>query len=543
MFILDLDNKSPTPLYRQIIDRLRRLIESGALRVGERLPSTRRLAEQLGLHRSTVSTAYQELWSLGYIEMRPGSRPCVRARLSIAPAGGREARGILDWERLSSGSARGIFADYRHFGSESASAGASGPIDPFADATPPRRRGLKSEPRLSIPMNRKRFMSAGFMPGSRGVDMASLDIDGRLLPLDQYRACLNRALRTYGPDLLAYGAPHGFRPLREYIAGRMNAHGVAATADEILITNGATHGIDLVLRLIAAPGRTVVVESPTYRQVLPLLRFHGFKEIEVPMRAGGMDLDALAAVLKNHQPALVYTMPTFHNPTGTSTGQAHRERLLSLCGRARVPILEDGFEEEMKYFGKIVLPLKSMDRDRVVIYAGTFSKVLFPGLRLGWITADRDCVDRLAALRRSSELSPNLILQAGLYEFCRRGYYDLHVQRMHRIFRKRMTTTLRLLKRMIPPAWAEWREPNGGYLVWLKLKPAGSRGPDWARLFTEHGVTIVPGRHFYRSGGDHSHIRLSISTLNEDEIGEAIRRIAKALSGIHRRKSHSRRLQ
>jgi len=500
VFILDLDDKSPTPLYRQIIDRIRRLIESGTLRVGERLPSTRRLAEQLGHHRSTVSTAYQELWSLGYIEMRPGSRPCVRARLSIIPAGGHEARGILDWERLSSGPARGIFADYRRFGLETAPIGASGPID-----------------------------------------MASLDIDGRLLPLDQYRACLNRALRTYGTDLLAYGAPHGFRPLREYIAGRMNAHGVAATADEILITNGATHGIDLILRLIAAPGRIVVVESPTYRQVLPLLHFHGFREIEVPMRAGGMDLDVLAAVLKNQQPALVYTMPTFHNPTGISTGQAHRERLLSLCGRARVPILEDGFEEEMKYFGKIVMPLKSMDRDRIVIYAGTFSKVFCPGLRLGWITADRDCVDRLAALRRSSELSPNLILQAGLYEFCRRGYYDLHVQRMHRNFRKRMTTTLRLLKRTIPPAWAEWREPNGGYLVWLKLKPAGGRVPDWARLFTEHGVAIVPGRHFYRSGGDYSHIRLSISTLDEDEIAEAIRRIAKALSGIHRRKSHARR--
>lgn len=500
MFILDIDEKSQTPLFRQVIDRIRALIEAGTLGVGERLPSTRRLAEQLGLHRSTVATAYQELWSLGYVEMRPGSRPRVRQRLRLAAAADRKSRGVLDWERLSSAPAKVILEQFRRGPSE---------------------------------------MDAAVQPGK--INMAGLNIDKRILPHDQFRACLGRAFKTHGADLLTYGSSFGFQPLREMIAQRMNAHGVEATADEILITNGMMHGIDLVLRLFAAPGRSVVVESPTFMQVVPLLRFYGFRVLEVPMRSGGMDLDALAALFDRERPALVYTMPTVHNPTGISTDQAHRERLLSLCWRARVPILEDGFEEEMKYFGKVGLPLKSMDRDRIVIYGGTFSKVLFPGLRLGWITADRGCIERLAALRRSGEITANMILQAGLHEFCRWGYYDLHVQRMHRIFRKRMQTALRLLKRLIPPEWAEWQEPNGGYLIWLRLKQPRGRTPDWSHLFADHGVIVLSGRHFFVSGEDRSHIRLSLSTLDEDEIAEGIRRVAKALASLRRPKSDSRR--
>jgi DNA-binding transcriptional MocR family regulator len=135
-------------------------------------------------------------------------------------------------------------------------------------------------------------------------------------------------------------------------------------------------------------------------------------------------------------------MPNFQNPTGITTSQIHRERLLSISEKYRIPILEDGFQEEMKYFGKTVLPIKSMDKNNTVIYCSTFSKVLFPGIRVGWIAADRDFLMRIASLRYISEISPSMILQAGLHNFCSKGYYDQHLARLHRTYRKRMKTAL-----------------------------------------------------------------------------------------------------
>jgi len=195
---------------------------------------------------------------------------------------------------------------------------------------------------------------------------------------------MNRVIKKQGAALLGCGDRAGYLPLREHIAERLENHGISATSDEILITNGSQQAIDLVFRMIASPGKVVAIESPSYGPMLPLLNFYGLKPLEIPMRPEGMDLSILARAIREERPALIYTMPNFHNPTGVSTGQAHREQLLSLCETHRIPLLEDGYDEEMKYFGRVVLPIKSMDKHRLVIYCGTFSKILFPGVRIGW---------------------------------------------------------------------------------------------------------------------------------------------------------------
>ncbi len=342
MLLLTVDEHSPEPIYRQIIAQIRDKIAGRVLLPGEKLPSTRRLADQLAIHRSTAAAAYQELWALGFVDLSPGSCPRVRDRMQIATAADRGEKGLVDWQATASQPSDALWQSYRR-------------LDP---------PGRESTPAL--------------------INFASMNMDSRLFPLESFRACLDRAMKNHGDVLLGYGARAGFRPLREYIARRLQSHGISVTADEILITNGSQQGIDLVFRMIAAPGKTVAIEAPTYDYVLPLLRFYGLRPVEIPVRRDGMDLDALAAAIAADRPVLVYTMPTFQNPTGISTGQAHRERLLSLCEQHRIPILEDGFEEEMKYSGRIVLPVKSMDRHHLVIYCGTFSKVLFPGARVGW---------------------------------------------------------------------------------------------------------------------------------------------------------------
>jgi DNA-binding transcriptional MocR family regulator len=495
VLLLRIDEKSRTPLHRQILERISEKLLSGALRPGERLPSTRALAEKLGVHRSTVALAYQQLWSLGFVDLHPGARPRVRARAALVRPRDRGESGLIDWSKIASPAANAALDEHR--------------------ASPP---------------------SSAQRPRSRLISFARLEVDRRLFPLARFRSCLNRAFARHGEALMRYGAPAGFWPLRQTLARRLAGHGISVTADDILLTNGSQQAIDLVFRMIAAPGKSVAFESPTYNAMLALLRLHGLKPAEVPVSDEGFDLNVLEGVMRRERPALVYTMPSFQNPTGVSTSQAHRERLLSLCEAHHTPILEDGFEEEMQYTGRIILPLKSMDRRRVVIYAGTFSKVLFPGARIGWVAADRECVERLTALRRFAEIAPSTLVQAAIDELCRDGSYDRHIARMHRVFRKRMHTALDALREHIRPEWADWTDPAGGYLVWLRLRPLPSTRHDLARVLAAHGVEASLGHLFFYSQRPPAHLRLSIATLTEEEIVQGVRRLASALRSIYSRR-------
>jgi DNA-binding transcriptional MocR family regulator len=367
------------------------------------------------------------------------------------------------------------------------------------------------------------------------INFANLHMDPRLFPAEEFRACVARAMKRGGVSLLTYGDRQGYRPLREHLARRMALHGVEASADEILITTGSQQALELLLHLLARPGRSVAVESPTYSLFLPLLRLHGLRPVEIPYGAEGMDLTVLARAMEQDPPLLVYTMPNFQNPTGRSTSQAHREGLLDLCSRHGVPILEDGFEEEMKYFGRVTAPIKAMDRQGLVAYCGSFSKVLFAGVRVGWIVAPKPCLEPLLALRHFSEIMPTMIPQAALHEFCERGLYDLHVSRMHRVYRRRMQVALKALRQRLDPAWARWEEPKGGYLIWLQLAAPKGRRPVWEEAFEAAQVHVSPGNLFSPSCTHPSWIRLSISLLDEDQIEEGVRRLAAALSRIHGR--------
>ena len=489
MLLVRLDESSRQTKTSQIVEQVKSLIENGALRPGDALPSTRRLAASLCIDRSTVANAYQELWAIGFIDARPRACPRVRKRVDLTAAA--ETRSCaIDWEQLSSQAGNELYRTMSRFGSPSG------------------------------------------RPDSSVIDFSTLRPDHRLLPLDRFRTCLNHVLREEGRGLMGYGDCAGYPPLRELIALRLKSHGMSVTRDEVLITNGSQHALDLVFRMASSPGKKLVVESPTYDCVLPLIRFHGLVPVEVPMGAGGMDLSVLRDVLERERPSLVYTMPSLQNPTGVTTSQAHREQLLELCGRFRVPVIEDGFDEEMKYFGRAVLPIKSMDKHGLVIYCGTFSKVLFPGMRVGWIVADAGCIERLSAIRRSSELSPNLVAQAAFFEFCRRGYLDRHIAKMHRIFRKRMLVLIDSLRKYVPEGWTEWDGPTGGYLAWLRLNPGLKTPADWDVHFASHGIRVSMGDRFYAGKAPGVCLRLSISKLDEREISEGVKRLALSLRAL-----------
>lgn len=502
LILLNLDRESTVPLFRQIFGQIKQLIDNNTLEPGFRMPSTRELAERHGLNRSTVYKAYEELWAMGYMESRPGSYSVVRKRQKMAANDSRTQQGLIPWETKASIPGNALHRAYE---------------------------------RLKNPVLTKKVPAHTF-------NLASLELDHRLFPVDEFRKCINTVMIEQGAELLRYGDCEGYRPLREYIAQRLRIHGIAVEYKEILVTNGSQNGIELILKLLTTPGTPVAVEAPTYSNVLPLLEYFQTDTIGIPMNNNGMNLDILEKTFNTKKPAFVYTIPNFHNPTGITTDQAHREKLLALCEEYRIPIIEDAFEEEMKYFGKVPLPIKSMDRQKLVLYVGTFSKILFPGIRIGWIAADRESIDRLNSIKKFSDLSTNSLLQAALWEFCREGFYDRHIKRMHREYRKRMHTATSTLKSSLECfKKVSWTEPAGGYLIWLKLQDTRMDEEQLREVFFRHGAAVAPGRYFYPgienktnlSGNESFHLRLSISVLNEYEIREGISRLTTALEEIY----------
>lgn len=485
-----IDRDVSFPLYQQVIEKIKTFIDRGDIKPGAHLPPTRTLAKKLGVSRTTIYQAYQELQALGYLQSRPGSYTIVQERMKEVGYN-PQAHGLIRWDRVTTAQAEKI---YRIF--------------------------LDFSPEKSLPPGK----------GEKPVDFASLDPDPRLHPVKDFKRCVNLVLQKWGADALQYGKHQGYPPLCETIARRLRLHGISVSEKEILITNGAQQAIDLVIRMLGRPEKAVVVEAPTYANILPLLAFSAARVTAVPMRDDGMDLGVLEKVLARDDISFVYTIPNFQNPTGITTTHEHREKLLALCSRHKVPIVEDGFEEEMKYFGKVDLPIKSIDRDNIVIYLGTFSKALFPGLRIGWITADRECIQRLMAIKRFSDLSSGTFVQAVLHSFCQLGYYDLHLRRLHRIFRKRMETTLETMESCFPRE-VVWTRPVGGYTLWVEI-PRKIEDEDLYEALLAFGVTVSPGSYYFPQKEASSHFRISIAGLNEDEIREGMRRLGRALFSL-----------
>ena len=359
MLLLTIDRKSAVPIYRQIIDRVVHLVDGGTLSPGDRLPSSRILARSTGIHRSSVTRAYEELWALGYLESRPGSYSTIRRRARRL-TGVENAQPLLDWS---------------------------------AKVVPAARSARESSALLSRDRPAK--------SDSRVLDFSRLTADVQLTPRDAVRRCFKAVLREDAGQALQYGEPAGYRPLRETIARRLRTHGVDVTPEEIVVTGGAQQALDLLLRALARPG------DRDRRRVAHL--FGGSPPVPFPRPRPPEHSDSSPG----HGPRRARTgtgsadgppsstrSRTSTIPTGITTSQAHRERLLALCEKHRLPLVEDGFEEEMKYFGKAVLPIKSMDRRGIVAYVGTLSKVVFPGLRIGWIAAPRPLADSVQAIQR-----------------------------------------------------------------------------------------------------------------------------------------------
>jgi GntR family transcriptional regulator/MocR family aminotransferase len=488
MLLVNLDRQSKTPLFKQVYQQLKKMMDQQVLKPGEKLPSSRLFANHLGVNRTTIYRAYEELWSMGYIDSRSGSYSTVRKRAQMAVDQKDENKKQFDWSEVTAPSGRDL---------------------------------------ATLINERDKLPCA-----EDCINFRPLSPDTYLMPANDFRKCLNQAINDRGAALLQYGDPMGYEPLRDFIATRMRLHGISVTNDQILITNGIQNGLELILKLLSKRGLKIVVETPTYSSAILLFKHYNAEIIGIPVGQKGMDLKKLEPILSAKQPSFVYTIPNFHNPTGITTSQSHRERLLHICEKHNVPIVEDGFEEEMKYFGKVVLPIKSMDHNDIDIYLGTFSKVLFPGLRIGWIIANERLIQQFTALKRISDLSGNDLNQAALELFCRSGQYDLHIKRTHRVYRKRMQAAMKAIREYLPEDKVVYTKPLGGYTIWMTFNIKGKTETELIEYLGSKGIALTPGSYFFPKKDPNLHARISIAHLIEDQIWEGIKRLGEAIKAF-----------
>ncbi len=359
---------------------------------------------------------------------------------------------------------------------------------------------------------------------SRGlVNFSQSDLNTQLFPTEEFKACMVMSLTRGKQTPQSNGASMGNSALREAIAQRMRQRGVSTSPDEILITGSIEESYHLVLRLLGQSDRRLIIEAPTNRHFITALRFTGFHVATVPMRDDGLDLDMLERTMQSNPPCLVYTIPNFHDPTGITTSQNHRERLLFLCEKVHVPIIEDGTQDEMTLFGKSIHPIKAMDHNGLVIYLGTFAPALSPTIRYGWIVAPRRCIRGLAAIQRMSCPSAFDLVQPALALFLQDGSYGLHLKRIHRIFQRRMQVAIQAVEAELPSDIL-WEHPKGGQFLWL-FAPWDCSDTELLSAAHHNGIHYLSGSHYFYRDAVSGFLSLRFQMIGERRIEEGIKRL------------------
>jgi 2-aminoadipate transaminase len=331
---------------------------------------------------------------------------------------------------------------------------------------------------------------------------------------------------------LDYGEVAGYEPLRELIARRMRLRGIDAPADAIMVTSGSQQGIDLIARLMLDPGDAIIVEGPTYIGAMQTFDAYEATYVTAPMDEGGVDPEALGALLDTLtvRPKLFYTMPTFQNPTGFTLRSDRREALLQLAREREFLIVEDDPYGEL-YFGEPPLPaLRRQDPD--VIYLGTFSKTIAPGIRVGWLVAPPKMLDLLLMAKEGADINGDRITTRTVF-YTSEGFLDDHVVELRKLYQRRRDALLSTMAETMP-AEVRWSHPGGGFFVWVEL-PDDLSASDLLRLSATYGVAFLPGSWFYPNGqGSVSGFRLSYSALSEERLVEGARRLGQSTNEFFR---------
>jgi GntR family transcriptional regulator/MocR family aminotransferase len=476
---LPVDRSDPAPVVRQIARAIAAHVGSGRLRAGERLPGTRALSRVLAVHRNTVAAAYAELAAEGWIEAAGGRGTFVS----------REIPARLP-RRAAEPSRSGRSAGYD--------------LPPGPPAPPPRAA------------SRDLIDLEGGIP------------DLRLVPVAELARAYRRALRRRG--ILGYGDPRGQQRLRAAIGGMLRStRGLDPDPERLIVTRGAQLAIALAARALLRAGDLVAVEELGYAAAWEAFRAAGARLVPLPLDEGGVRVEALEQLARRDRIRAVYLTPHHQYPTTVTLAAGRRLALLRLAAERRMAIIEDDFDCEFHYDGRPVLPLAASDPAGVVVYVGTLSKVLAPGLRLGYVHAPPEVIACLAEHRRYLDRQGDGALELAIAELLEDGEIPQHVWRMRRIYAARRDALAAALRRELGGV-AEFTVPPGGMALWCRAR--GQVDVErWAEASAARGVPFDTGRRFTFDGSPRPAFRLGFAAEQERELREGVRRMAASLPG------------
>ena len=345
-----------------------------------------------------------------------------------------------------------------------------------------------------------------------------------LFPVEELKKACDFVLTEYGPPSLQYSITMGYPPLRKFLAERLSQKGSKIAYENIMITGGSQQGLDLVGRAFLDSGSFVVVENPTYLGALQAFKTYNPHYVTVEMDSEGIIIEQVEESIKKHKPRFIYVVANFQNPSGITMSEKRRKELVELAGEYYIPIIDDNPYGELRYKGKDLPSLRELGGERV-IELGTFSKLISPGLRIGWIVIPAEIIGVFERMKQSADLHTNTFAQYVIYEYVKNGNLDRHIEILKREYSQRRDAMISFLKKYLPKS-VRWTEPEGGLFLWVIL-PENVSATALLEKAVENKVAYVPGKPFFAREDRDNVLRLNFSNASVEKIEEGIKRLAE----------------
>lgn len=458
-------------IYVQIEEHILNAISEGELKMNSKLPSTREVSQYLGISRNSVILAYENLESKGVIQTKRGKGTFVAVQGKTS-----SYQYTIDWNN---------------------------------------KRNSYSKTLRDLDIIKEE------LPYKKGmISFKSIAPEDSLFNLDEFKRALLDAWSLEEKHLLSYGYAKGYKPLIDYFTKYMEEKGVNINNKDILITNGFTEAFDIILSSLTEPGDIILCEEPTHNTALKIMKSHGLKVVQVPLNNEGLDIEELRKVIKKCSPKFGYLIPSYNNPTGIVTKAERRKEIYKIFGENEIPIIEDGFNEELLYSSSPIEPIAALEGEgNGVLYIGSLSKILFPGLRIGWIHGDKLLIDTLESVKRGRTIHSSFLDQSAFYHYLKSGAFKRYVKNVRTYYRKKYLLVMEMINKYIP---YEFVTGEGGLHVFIKL-PDNINAKELLELCYKDGVIFMPGNVFYEDDKGKDTLRIGFGRVSDEDIKKGIK--------------------
>lgn len=361
--------------------------------------------------------------------------------------------------------------------------------------------------------------------------------DPALFPFDQFAQCMDKVIREKPGVALQYGETPGYKPLRELIVQMMTEEGIKdCTMENICVTTSSQQAIDLVGKVFVSDGDYVIVEGPTYLAALQSWGVYGAKFITVDLDDEGMKIDVLEAKLKECdekgiKPKFIYTIPTFQNPAGITMNLERRKKLLEIANARQLPIIEDNPYGDLRFMGEALPSLAVMDTNGITLNLRTFSKIMFPGIRVGWVYGPKEAIAKIMTAKEASDLCTPVLTQAAVAEFIKAGVLKTHIPKIRESYGKKRELMVEAMKREFPSD-SKWTKAEGGMFIWATVNEKINATDLFPKALENNVAYIVGSAFFAEPGKGHNTMRLNFSFPTLENINEGIRRLGNLLKSV-----------